>query len=129
MEKLKKALRELFDNMSLKDKIAIHNKYCELNYYTEIIVPMTEFDSMNSSMFTGLSASDIVLKVQRDFDKFELNDNYYYWTDNDDIISFAGEAGFEDVFFRDDVINYIISNLDSLGNDEIEELLEGGGLE
>lgn len=121
---MREKLKELFEEMDLNEKIAVHNKYCELNHYAEIIVPMSEFDVMNENLFTGLTASEIVIKVQADFDEFELKDNYYYWTDNDDIISFAGEAGFEDVFYKDDVINYIISNQDSLGNDEIAELLE-----
>lgn len=122
---MERKLRKLFDEMSLEDKIAIHNKYCELNHYTKVIVPMSEFDSLNSSMFTGLSASDIVYKVQRNFDGFNFSDDYYYWTDNDEIKSFTGDMQFEtDVFYRNDVINYIISNEDSLENDEIEELLE-----
>ena len=124
MESMERKLRKLFDEMSLEDKIAIHNKYCELNHYTEVIVPMSVFDLMNVDMFNGLSASDIVLKVQRNFDEFDFSDHYFYWTENDEIKSFTGDMKFEtDVFFRDDVINYIISNKDSLENDKIEKLL------
>lgn len=130
MEKIEKALRELFDDMSLEDKIAIHNKYCKLNHYTEVIAPMAVFDMMNVNMFNGLSASDVILKVQRNCEEFDFSDNYFYWNDNDEIKSFSSDMKLEtDVFFRNDVINYIISNEDALGNDEIEELLEEGGLE
>lgn len=122
---MEEKLKALFEEMDLDDKIAVHNKYCELNHYAEIIVPMSEFDVINESMFTGLSASEIIYKVQRNCDEFDLDAKYYYWADNDELVSFSSDLGFETkVFYRDDVINYIISNQDSLGNDEIAELLE-----
>ena len=121
MEKILEEIRE----MSLERKIALHNEWCDANNYVERVYNMTDFDDLQPNIFADMSPTDIINRVQEDFESFDSNDYYFYFEESDETYcSFNSEITFEDkIFSPEDIANYIISSNNSLGFDEIKELL------
>ena len=117
MEKRKK-LVDYINAMKTEDIVELHNSYCEAEgYEDDRIYSMYELDEL----LEGRTPTDILsmgfygdFRPQHDFVWF----NGYGNLESADYIS-------EMPISVDEIADYILSEEDSLGNDEIQEILDG----
>ena len=117
MEKRKK-LVDYINSMKTDEIVALHNDYCEAAGYEDYrIYSMYELDEL----LEGRTPTDI---LSRGF--------YGDFRPHHDFFWFNGTGNLESAdyitdipIFAIDIANYILSNEDSLGNDEIQEILDG----
>ena len=116
MEKRKK-LVDYINDMKTEDIVELHNSYCEAaGYEDDRIYSMYELDEL----LEGRTPTDILsmgfygaFRPQHDFFWF----NGYENLESADFIT-------DMPIFAIDIANYILSEKDSLGNDEIQEILD-----
>ena len=116
MEKGEK-LVDYINSMNIEDKIALHNAYCDAaNCMDDCIYSMDELEEI----LDGVDKWDLVRMMRcGDFDF--MRD---FWQ-----INGYGNLDSYDAWnlpiFPYDIADYILSKEDSLGNDEIQEILDG----
>ena len=116
MEKRKK-LVDYINSMKTEEIVELHNRYCEAaGYEDDIVYSMYELDEI----LEGRTPTDILsrgfygdFRPQHDFFWF----NGYGNLESADYIA-------DMPIFAIDIANYILSEEDSLGNDEIKEILD-----
>ena len=116
MEKRKK-LVDYINDMKTEEIVELHNSYCEAaGYEDDRIYSMYELDEL----LEGRTPTDILsmgfygdFRPQHDFFWF----NGYGNLESADFIT-------DMPVFAIDIANYILSKEDSLGNDEIQEILD-----
>ena len=117
MEKRKK-LVDYINDMKTEEIVELHNSYCEAaGYEDDRIYSMYELDEL----LEGRTPTDILsmgfygdFRPHHDFFWF----NGYGNLESADFIT-------DMPIFAIDIANYILSKEDSLGNDEIQEILDG----
>ena len=117
MEKRQK-LVDYINDMNDDEAVELHNRYCEAaGYEDDIVYSMYELDEI----LEGRTPTDILsmgfygdFRPQHDFFWF----NGYGNLESADYIA-------DMPIFAIDIANYILSEKDSLGNDEIKEILDG----
>ena len=117
MEKRRK-LVDYINDMKTEERVKLHNSYCEAaGYEDDRIYSMYELDEL----LEGRTPTDILsmgfygdFRPQHDFFWF----NGYGNLKSADYIT-------DMPIFAIDIANYILSAEDSLGNDEIQEILDG----
>lgn len=125
-------LLELFEAMADSDIVAIWNEFCyETNNYDEEIFDADTLEEMiNSSNESGLYWVNRFFFGSDDYGDNSANPNrdYFKFNGYGNIVSFdyiynsySHEFNHIDI---DDLINYIVENSESFGNDEIAEILE-----
>ena len=116
MEKRQK-LVDYINSMNTDEIVALHNDYCEAANYDEHIYSMDELDE-----FFSCSKPHWILE-RAFYGEFNPR-HYYFWLNNSCNLESADYI-FEMPISVDDIADYILSEEDSLGNDEIQEILDG----
>ena len=115
MEKRKK-LVDYINGMGIEEKIALHNSYCDAaNCMDDCIYAMDEMEEI----LEGVDKWELVRMIQCgdcDFTKKFWGFNGY-----GNLVSYEA---WELPIFASDIAYYILSEEDSLGNDEIKEILD-----
>ena len=99
----RKKLVDYIDSMGIEEKIELHNSYCDAaNCMDDCIYSMD--------------------KMEEILDSFDFMKDFWSFNGYGNLVSYdAGELP----IFASDIANYILSEEDSLGNDEIQEILDG----
>ena len=113
----RKKLVDYINSMGIEEKIALHNSYCDaVNCMDDCIYAMDELDEI----LEGRTPTDILsmgfyggFRPQHDFFWFNGYGNLETADFVTDMPTFASE-----------IADYILSEKDSLGNDEIQEILD-----
>ena len=114
---IKQKIVDYINSMNDEELIELHNRYCEAaGYEDDIVYSMYELDEI----LEGRTPTDILsmgfygdFRPQHDFFCF----NGYGNLKSADYIA-------DMPIFAIDIANYILSEKDSLGNDEIQEMLD-----
>lgn len=116
MEKREK-LVDYINSMNEDEMVELHNNYCDACGCADShIYSMEELDEA----LEGRTPTDILQLAF--YGRFNPN-NVFFWFDG---YANLGSASWADELpiFASDIANYILSNEDSLGNDEIQEILD-----
>ena len=117
MEKRKK-LVDYINSMNTDEIVALHNDYCDAaGYEDDRIYSMDELDE-----FFSCSKPRWILE-RAFYGKFNPRHEYFRFNNSYNLES--ADYIFEMPISVDDIADYILSEEDSLGNDEIQEILDG----
>lgn len=115
MEKFE-LVKETLDNMSESDLFWLYKEYTnQAQLYDDEIFDMEEFDEIMS----GSTPTDIAQKIF--YGNFRPNDNYFRF---DGYANLESIDWLKDEIDLDEIADYIIDNENSLGNSEIQEILD-----
>lgn len=110
------AIKDIIENMSESDAMAIHNEYCyETNDYDDEIIEMERFDEICEEM----TPSEIALSIF--FGDFNPNHDYFH---------FNGYGNFEstdfptDWIYPGDIAKEVVDRECAFENDEIQEEID-----
>ena len=110
-------LIEYINGMGTDEKIALHNTYCDAaNCMDDCIYSMDELEEV----LDGVDKWELIRMVK--FGEFELTQEYWQVNGYGNLDSYNE---WELPIYASDIADYILSKEDSLGNDEIQELLDG----
>ena len=116
MEKRKK-LVDYIDSMGVEEKIALHNAYCDAaGFEDDRIYSMYELDEI----LEGRTPTDI-LSIGF-YGDFRPQHDFFWFNGYGDLETADRIADMP--IFAIDIANYILLKEDSLGNDEIKEILD-----
>ena len=117
MEKKQKIV-EYIDGMGVEEKIALHNTYCDAaNCMDDCIYAMDDMDEI----LDGVDKWELVRMVQ--FGDFDCTKEFWSVNGYGNLDSYNA---LELPIYAEDIADYILSKEDSLGNDEIQEILDEG---
>ena len=117
MEKKQKIV-EYIDGMGVEEKIALHNTYCDAaNCMDDCIYAMDDMDEI----LDGVDKWELVRMVQ--FGDFDCTKEFWSFNGYGNLDSYNA---LELPIYAEDIADYILSKEDSLGNDEIQEILDEG---
>lgn len=115
MEKRQK-LVDYINGMGVEEKIALHNTYCDAaNCMDDCIYAMDDMEEI----LDGVEKWELVRMVQ--FGDFDFMKEFWGFNGYGNLVSYNE---WELPIFASDIAGYILSNEDSLGNDEIQEILD-----
>ena len=111
-------LVEYINSMGVEEKIALHNSYCDAaNYMDDCIYSTYELDEI----LEGRTPTDILcMSFYGNFNPIDR----FFWINVYGNLESAGYA-VDMPIYASDIAEYILSNEDSLGNDKIQEILDG----
>ena len=116
MEKRRK-LVDYINGMGIEERLALHNAYCDAaNCMDDCIYTMDEMEEI----LDGVDKWDLVRMVQ--FGDFDCMKEFWGFNGYGNLVSYNA---WEVPVYAEDIANYILSEEDSLGNDEIQEMLDG----
>ena len=115
MEKREK-LVEYINSMGVEEKLALHNTYCDAaNCMDDCIYTMDEMEEI----LDGVDKWELVRMIR--FGDFDFIKEFWGFNGYGNLDSYNA---WELPIFPDDIADYILSEEDSLGNDEIQEILD-----
>ena len=115
MEKKQKIV-DYINGMGIEEKIALHNTYCDAaNYMDDCIYTM---DDMEEVLY-GVDKWELVRMVQ--FGDFDCTKDFWGFNGYGNLVSYNA---WELPIFASDIADYILSEKDSLGDDEIQYVLD-----
>lgn len=115
MEKERK-LVEYINGMGVEEKIALHNSYCDAaNCMDDCIYSMDEMEEI----LDGVDKWELVRMVQ--FGDFDCTKDFWGFNGYGNLVSYNA---WELPIYAEDIADYILLKEDSLGNDEIQEMLD-----
>ena len=115
MEKREK-LVDYINSMGIEEKIALHNTYCDAaNCMDDCIYAMDDMEEI----LDGVDKWELVRMVQ--FGDFDCMKEFWGFNGYGNLVSYNA---WELPIFASDIAGYILSKEDSLGNDEIQEMLD-----
>ena len=116
MEK-KQKLVDYINGMGIEEKIALHNTYCDAaNCIDNCIYAMDEMEEI----LDGVDKWELARMVQ--FGDFDCTNDFWGFNGYGNLVSYNA---WELPVYAEDIADYILSEEDSLGNDEIQEILDG----
>ena len=116
MEKRKK-LVDYINSMGIEEKIALHNTYCDAaNCMDDCIYTMDEMEEF----LEGVDKWELVRMIR--FGDFDFMKEFWGFNGYGNIDSYNA---WELPIYAEDIADYILRKEDSLGNDEIQEMLDG----
>ena len=116
MEKKQKIV-DYINGMGVEEKIALHNAYCDAaNCMDNCIYTM---EDMEEILF-GVGKWELARMVQ--FGDFDCTKDFWGFNGYGNLDSYHA---WELPIYADDIADYILLREDSLGNDEIQEILDG----
>ena len=119
MEKIKEQIREIISGLSNSDFVWLFNQYCENNSrMDDYIYSMDEFDEI----MTGQTPWEIARCAYYSGKFCPAHD--YFWFNGYGNLESSDFPAHEFEYTVDDIAQYIADSLDSLGNDEIQEILD-----
>lgn len=108
-------INEILENMDTDELLAVHNKYCQVNNYTDDEI----FDMYMIDVILGSgSASEILSQISDG--SFNSHDDYFHMT-------IYGAESFNyprDYIYIKDIARYIDRTENSFGNSDIAEILD-----
>lgn len=109
-------LIEYIDGMGIDEKIALHNAYCNAaNCTDDYIYNMDELEEI----LDGVEKWELVRMIR--FGNFDFMKDFWQVNGYGNLDSYGA---WELPIFASDIADYILSEEDSLGNDEIEYILD-----
>ena len=110
-------LVDYINGMGVEEKIALHNAYCDAaNCMDDCIYTMNDMEEI----LYGVDKWELVRMVQ--FGDFDCMKDFWGFNGYGNLVSYNA---WELPIFASDIADYILSEEDSLGNDEIQEILDG----
>ena len=110
-------LVDFINGMGVAEKIALHNTYCDAaNCMDNCIYSMHELDEL----LEGRTPTDILLRGF--YGNFNPRHAFFWFNGNGNLESADYMSGTP--IYVGDIADYILSEEDSLGNDEIQEILD-----
>ena len=119
---LENTIYQLLSEMKAEELVAIWNNYCKKTGKTDDILYMFDDNGLNEAA-KKCSLSFLVKGINSNWYDDNSTD-YYFRVETDDIVMFHGNSYLKDCFEVDDMIRFMLNNKDSLGNNEIKEVLE-----
>ena len=115
MEKKQKIV-DYINGMGIEEKIALHNTYCDaVNCMDDCIYAMDDMEEI----LDGVDKWELVRMVQ--FGDFDCTKEFWGFNGYGNLVSYNA---WELPIYAEDIADYILSEEDSLGNDEIQEILD-----
>ena len=109
-------LVDYIDGMGIEEKIELHNSYCDAaNCKDDCIYSMDEMEEI----LDGVDKWELVRMVQ--FGDFDCTKDFWNFNGYGNLVSYNA---WELPIYAEDIADYILSEKDSLGNDEIQEILD-----
>ena len=115
MEKKQKIV-DYINGMGIEEKIALHNTYCDAANYTDDCI--YTMDDMEEVLY-GVDKWELVRMVQ--FGDFDCTKDFWGFNGYGNLVSYNA---WELPIFASDIADYILSEKDSLGDDEIQYILD-----
>ena len=116
MEKKQKIV-DYINSMGIEEKLALHNAYCDAAYCgDDCIYSMDELEEI----LDGVDKWKLVRMVQ--FGDFDCTQDFWGFNGYGNLESYSK---WELPIYAEDIADYILSEKDSLGDDEIQEILDG----
>ena len=116
MEKRRK-LVDYINSMGIEEKIELHNTYCDAaNCMDDCIYAMDEMEEI----LDGVDKWELVRMIR--FGDFDFMKEFWGFNGYGNLDSYNA---WELPIYAEDIADYILSAKDSLGNDEIQEILDG----
>lgn len=107
---------EYINSMSAEEKIALHNTYCDAaNCMDYCIYTIDEMEEI----LDGVDKWELVRMVQ--FGKFDCTKDFWGFNGYGNLVSYNA---WELPIYAEDIADYILRKEDSLGDDEIQEILD-----
>ena len=115
----KQKIVDYINGMGIDEKIALHNTYCDaVNCMDNCIYAMDEIEEILDSV----DKWELVRMIR--FGDFDFMKEFWGFNGYGNLVSYNA---LDMPVFAIDIANYILSKEDSLGNDEIQEILDGEG--
>ena len=109
-------LIDCINGMGVEEKIALHNSYCDAaNCMDDCIYAMDEMEEI----LDGVDKWELVRMVQ--FGDFDCTKDFWGFNGYGNLVSYNA---WELPIYAEDIADYILLREDSLGNDEIQHILE-----
>ena len=109
-------LIDCINGMGVEEKIALHNSYCDAaNCMDDCIYAMDEMEEI----LDGVDKWELVRMVQ--FGDFGCTKDFWGFNGYGNLVSYNA---WELPIYAEDIADYILLREDSLGNDEIQHILE-----
>ena len=116
MEKREKLI-DYIDSMGIEEKIALHNTYCDAaNCMDDCIYAMDDMEEV----LDGVDKWELVRMMK--YGNFDFQNDFWTFNGYGNLDSYDA---WELPIYASDIADYILSEEDSLGNDEIQEILDG----
>ena len=110
-------LVDYINDMKTEEKIALHNAYCDAaNCVDDCIYTMDEMEEI----LDGVDKWELVRMVQ--FGDFDCTKEFWGFNGYGNMVSYNA---WELPIYAEDIADYVLIKEDSLGNDEIQEMLDG----
>ena len=115
----KQKIVEYINGMSIEEKIELHNTYCDAaNYMDNCIYTMDELEEI----LDGVDKWELVRMIR--FGDFDFMKEFRGYNGYGNLISYDA---WELPIYASDIAGYILLRNDSLGNDEIQDILDEEG--
>ena len=109
-------LIDCIDSMGIEEKIALHNAYCNAaNCMDDRIYTMDEMEEI----LDGVDKWELVRMAQ--FGDFDCTEEFWGVNGYGNLVSYNA---WELPIYASDIAGYVLLRGDSLGNDEIQEILD-----
>ena len=116
MEKKQKIV-DYINGMGVEEKIALHNTYCDAaSCMDDCIYAMDEMEEN----LDGVDKWELVRMIR--FGDFDFMKEFWGFNGYGNLVSYNA---WELPIFAEDIADYVLWKEDSLGNDEIQEILDG----
>ena len=116
MNETKKKLIDYINGMDTDEKIALHNAYCDAaNCMDDCIYRMDELEEV----LDGVDKWELVRMIR--FGDFDFMKDFWQINGYGNLDSYGA---WELPIFAGDIADYILSEEDTLGNDEIQDILD-----
>ena len=113
----KQKIVDYINGMGVEEKIALHNTYCDAaNCMDDCIYAMDEMDEI----LDGVDTWKLVDMMR--YGNFDFQNDFWGFNGYGNLVSYDA---LDLPIFASDIADYILSKEDSLGNDEIQEILDG----
>ena len=107
---------DCIDGMDTDEKIALHNAYCDAaNCMDDYIYNMEELEEV----LDGVDKWELVRMIR--FGNFDFMKEFWSFNGYGNLDSYSA---WELPIFASDIANYILSEEDALGNEELQEILD-----
>ena len=113
----KQKLVDYINSMGIEEKIALHNAYCNAaNCMEDRIYTMDELEEI----LEYVDKWELVRMIR--FGNFDFTKEFWGFNGYGNLVSYDA---WELPIYASDIASYILLREDSLGNDEIQEILDG----
>ena len=108
---------DCIDGMGIEEKIALHNTYCDAaNCLDDCIYSIDEMEEI----LDGVDKWELVRMIR--FGDFDFMKDFWGFNGYGNLDSYNA---WELPVYAEDIADYVLLKEDSLGNDEIQEILDG----